>query len=162
MPHVYRWTVLIHVLSVLGFVLVHGSSAMVIMHLGRETNPERVRALPALSVYPANLSLVTLLLSGIALGFMGSWWARGWTWASLGFLILMILTMGFLGSRALNGIRADLGLPSSYGEAPPDPEDRAPFEAVQARIAGLPAWPLMGVGVGGLAMLTWLMMFKPF
>lgn len=161
----YRWIVLLHVLSVLGFVLVHGASAMTFMRLRREKDPERVKALLALSVYPANLSWVslgTLLISGISLGFMGSWWAWGWIWASLGVLILMILAMGFMGSRSLNLIRGDLGLRSSYGEAPPKPEERASFELVQARLAQLPAWPLMAVGAGGLAILTWLMMFKPF
>ncbi|MGA9190629.1 MAG: hypothetical protein WBZ24_02770 [Anaerolineales bacterium] len=161
----YRWIVLLHVLSVLGFVLLHGASAMTFMRLRREADPERVKALLALSVYPATLSWLSLgmlLLSGIALGFMGGWWSSGWIWASLGVLILMILAMGFLGSRSLNVIRADLGLPSSYGDAPPEPEDRPPVEVVHTRMAELPAWPLMGVGAGGLAILTWLMMFKPF
>jgi MFS family permease len=110
---VYKWIVLVHVLSVLGFVLLHGASAIVFLRLKRESDPDRIKALLSLSAFPANaswISLGMLLISGIALGFMGHWWAWGWIWASLVVLILMVLAMGFMGSRALNSLRADLGL----------------------------------------------------
>ncbi len=161
----YRWVVVLHVLSVFGFVLLHGASAMVFLRLRGERDPERVKALLQLSSFPANAawaSLAILLLSGIALGFMGGWWVRGWIWVSLGVLILMILAMGFMGSRSLNVIRGSLGIPSSYGEEPPEPQHRAELGTVQSQLAELPAWPLMAVGGGGIAILTWLMMLKPF
>ena len=85
-----------------------------------------------------------------------------WIWISIAVFVLMVLAMGFMGSRGLNEIRANLGLPSSYGEAPPKPEDRAAQDVVSEQLTSLPAWPLAAVGGGGLAIITWLMMLKPF
>jgi hypothetical protein len=82
---------------------------MFFMRLQRETDPERVKALLALSVHPG------------------------------------LSVLDFLGVRSLNVIRADLGLQSSYGEAPSKPEYRAPYAAVQTHMAELPAWPQMAV-----------------
>lgn len=161
----YRWIVLTHVLGVLGFVLLHGTSAVVFVRLRSETDIESAKALLKLSAFPAVtswVSLVVVILSGIALGFMGGWWVRGWIWVSLGVFVVMVLAMGFMGSRGLNEIRANLGLPSSYGEAPPEPSGRAGHDQVRQQLAALPTWPLMSVGGGGLAILAWLMMFKPF
>jgi uncharacterized membrane protein YoaK (UPF0700 family) len=70
----YRWVVLLHVLSVLAFVILHGASAMVFLYLRRQTNLERIKALLKLSVSPANASWIglgALLFTGVSLGFTG-------------------------------------------------------------------------------------------
>ena len=39
------------------------------------------------------LSLLLLLLTGIAGGFIGSWWSRGWIWAALVLVITGIVLL---------------------------------------------------------------------
>lgn len=161
----YQWVLWLHVSSILGFVLFHGVSAVAVFRLRGEQSPERAKALLQLSTYPANLawiSLGVLLVTGIALGFLGHWWSWGWIWVSIGVLVAVIVGMSLLGSKSMNIIRGRLGMPTSYGEAP-DPS--LAFEhpgQLSEHLARLPIWPLSGLGFGGLLVIVWLMMFKPF
>src|SRR5574340_1063190 len=92
----YMWVVFAHILGVFGFLLAHGSAAAVTFRLRKERNIERIRALLDLSrsvAIIARVSLLIVLLAGIALGFIGHWWGRGWIWASLGVFVLMSVSM---------------------------------------------------------------------
>src|SRR5215831_19380925 len=101
----YQWLVFAHVLGIFGFLLAHGTAAAVAFALRRQCEVERVRVLLDLSrgvSMVANVSLLLLLASGIAAGFMGNWWGQGWIWAAMGLLILIGVTMTLLGSRPIN------------------------------------------------------------
>jgi hypothetical protein len=161
----YRWIVLTHVLFVLAFVLFHGSSVVALWKLRRERVVERVKVILELSAYPfiaAYLSLFLVVVTGVVLGFMGGWWARGWIWAALGLLVVVFVAMGAMGSGALNRLREELGLPSSYGQPSSQPDRPADPERVAALLNRLPVWPITAIGAAGLVLFTWLMMLKPF
>src|SRR5262249_23247661 len=92
----YQWLVFSHVLRVFGFRLAPGASAAVAFKLRGEREIARVRALLDLSRGAAavgNVSLLVLLAAGIAAGFGGGWWGRGWIWAALGLLVLISFAM---------------------------------------------------------------------
>lgn len=160
----YRWVLLIHIGSVLGFVLVHGASGMAAWRLRRERGLEPARALLELTMASTNLMyglLVLLLASGIVLGFMGHWWGRGWIWAALVVLLAIVAAMSIFGhsyheARRLAGTRYfDY---RKVREMPPQPADAAglahELEAARPNL-------LIGIGVVGLLILLWLMLFKP-
>jgi MFS family permease len=162
----YDWLIFLHVLSALTFMLAHGASAAVMFRVRAEREPSRIHALLDLSQTVGSLMGLTglaLFLTGLIGGFMGQWWNRGWIWASLALLIGLSIVMGSLGRTYFDRVRHALGLATVDDQkkkvAPPPALPAAELSAVLN--AGQPRL-LAAVGVGGLALLTWLMMFKPF
>lgn len=162
----YQWLAYLHILGVFGFLLSHGASASVAFALRQERDHERVRALLTLSAtsYPLMyVSLLILLVTGIIVGVMGNWWGRGWIWASLILLLAMVIAMSILGSNKLSALRKTLGLPYfERGKTQPAIEP-ASMQAIDAMLAkGGNPHLLTVIGFGGIAVVAWLMMFKPF
>ena len=163
----YQWLVFAHVLGVFGFLLAHGTAAAVAFALPRQREVERVRVLLDLSrgvTMVANVSLLVLLAAGITAGFMGNWWGQGWIWASLGLFILIGVTMTLLGSRPINRIRqlVQAGNPSRPETISHSSLDTSKEKQLAVLLAATHSWLLTVIGGGGLALILWLMMFKPF
>ena len=159
----YSWLVFLHVLGTFGFLVAHGVSASVFFALKHERNADRVCSLLQLSGDSARImiiSLLTLLISGIIAGFLGHWWHFGWIWLSLLLLIAIYAAMSLMGTRILNEVRIGVGLPSAYGQ-PPNPE-RFNAEELDAKLDRIHPYRLTLIGFGGLVLIAWLMMFKPF
>jgi MFS family permease len=159
----YSWLVFLHVLGIFGFLIAHGASASVFFALKKERNPEHICTLLQLSSGAALImliSLLTLFISGIIAGFLGHWWRYGWIWLSQALLIGIYAGMSLMGTRILNEIRMGIGLPSAYGQ-PPRPE-RLNAEELNARLNQIHPYRLTLIGFGGLVVIAWLMMFKPF
>jgi hypothetical protein len=161
----YQWIVYLHVIGVFGFLLAHGVSASVSFRLRTERNAERIRALLDLSSNSLTLmyaSLLLLLTSGIVAGFVGNWWGRGWIWAALGLLIVILIAMFFMGTGYYNKVRQAVGLPYFDGRsAHAASEPASGKELARVLDAGNPV--LLGaLGGGALIVLLWLMIFKPF
>jgi hypothetical protein len=157
----YNALVLVHVLSVIGFFLVHGATAVVMFRLRAERDPERMRALLSIrdAAAPAfSIAGLLMFISGIVLGFMGKWWGDGWIWTALGLLIAVSLVMSGFGRGYLDKVQA-LVRPGG-GNPGPEPDPDAAALAAVAR-AGRP-WLLTVVGLAVLGAILWLMLFKPF
>ena len=163
----YQWLVFAHILGVFGFLLAHGTAAAVTFALRRQREVERVRVLLDLSrgvTMVANVSLLVLLAAGITAGFMGNWWGQGWIWASLGLFILIGVTMTLLGSRPLNRIRqlVHAGIPSRLEAIRHSPLDTSAEKQLAGLLDATHPWLLAMIGGGGLVLILWLMLFKPF
>lgn len=161
----YGVIVYLHIAGVFLFLLGHGASANVAFGLRRERNPERIRALLDLSVWSyigMYAGLLLLLITGIVAGFMSNAWGRGWIWASIVLLVVMFAAMGILGSNYYGKVRNAVGL-QPYRRT--DQVTLGPV-AGEAELAALlntnRAWILTAIGLGGLLVILWLMMFKPF
>lgn len=144
----------------------HGSAAAVTFRLRKERNVDRIRALLDLSrsvAIVARVSLLIVLVAGVALGFMGQWWGRGWIWASLGVFVLMSVSMSPLAQPSFAQLRQ---LTQAEGVTTGRPDARLEGVIVEkqldAVLAGVHPVALTAVGVGGLTIILWLMMFKPF
>lgn len=89
---------------------------------------------------------MVLIVTGVWMGFAGSWWGRGWIWAAIAVLVLVF---GFMTYISIPYHRAR----DSLKEA-----DSVLAERLDR------TRPLFAAGVGGLGVLVllFLMVFKPF
>lgn len=76
---IYSWIVYHHILSILGFLAAHGVTIGTVFKPRRQNDPEETKTLLNLSresLRLAGAALITTLITGIALGFMGNWWSQ--------------------------------------------------------------------------------------
>lgn len=161
----YRWIVFLHVLSAFGFIMTHGVSANVAFKLHREESRERIGAMLDVSNAYLNVMYITLLLmliSGITIGFMGRWWGHGWIWVALGLLVMEFFAMFAMATRPFVELRKAAGLPYFEGNKSHPALPPLSTEEIVARAVKIKPVALTVVGFGGLAVIVWLMMFKPF
>src|SRR5438034_11004840 len=141
----YRWIVFIHIASVLGLLLVH--PVTVAFHLKQERSDVRIRELLEVSEAASRLRWIffaLILVSGVVLGFLGSWWGSAWIWAALVVFALIAIVMNRYGGRTIDQIA--------------DTRDDAEIERLLSRFN---PWLLAIPGTGGLLLILYLMMFKP-
>jgi hypothetical protein len=93
---------------------------------------------------------------------MGGHFARGWIWAAIAVLVAIIVLMYALASRYYGRVREAVGI-RSY-QTPKDAPDPTPVSSDElAALVDSRRPDVIGlVGVIGLLVLLWLMMFKPF
>jgi hypothetical protein len=159
----YPWLKFLHVLAIFGFLMAHGVTVSVYFTLRHQRDVDRIRMLLQMSssaLVIMDLSLLLLLVSGIIAGFIGQWWSHVWIWLSLGLLIALLGAMEMLGVRTFNAIRLGVGLASSRGQKQlPELMSAADLDSLLSRTQPM---RLTVVGFGGLAVIGWLMVFKPF
>jgi uncharacterized membrane protein len=157
---VYQWLVFLHVLGVFGFLLAHGVSVFVAFRVQREKDIHAIRALLGLSasaVMASTISLLLLLIGGIAAGFVGHWWSFGWIWAALGIFVLVWILMSAFTGPAFRRARTAVGF-----TGPTTIDESVVSEQLPAALAALRPWlPTLTGGIG-LLIILWLMVLKPF
>jgi hypothetical protein len=161
----YRSVLYVHILAGFVFLLSHGASASVAFRLRHETEMGRIRALLDLSsagFTTMYASLGALIILGVALGFMGHWWANGWIWAALVLLIAIAVAISVLAVGHFAQVRKAVGQPFmvNYKEQPPV-EPASPEEIARLLASGRP-YRIALIGLGGWAVVLLLMVFRPF
>jgi hypothetical protein len=161
----YPWLVLVHILGAFGFAVAHGVSMFVAIRLRAERDRARVMAL--LDVSNASMallyvSLLVLLVGGVAAGFVGGYWGRLWIWAAIGLLVAVIVAMYAFATPYYGSLRQALGQ-KTYGTAKDAPAPAPlPDEQVETMLdTSRPYW-LAASGGLGLLLILWLMVVKPF
>ncbi|HEV8252023.1 MAG TPA: hypothetical protein VGQ66_01455 [Candidatus Limnocylindria bacterium] len=158
----YELVVFVHVASVLAFMLAHGVHVVAMWAFRGEPDPER--ALTFFNDLP-NVTWVRILLfvavgTGVLAGFMGSWWTSGWIWTSLAVLVAIWVAMWRYGGSFIGLVEeAATASIAARTEESANPGSQAAYDAARR------SWQPIGmsvVGFGGLAVILWLMMFKPF
>ena len=142
----YQWIIFIHIASVLGLLLVH--PVTIAFHLKQERNDVRIRELLEVTEAASRLRWFFFgltIASGILLGFLGSWWATGWVWAALAIFVAIGVVMNVYGGRNIDRMA--------------DTRDDAEMERL---IAKFRPSILAVTGAGGLLVVLFLMLFKPF
>jgi len=171
----YRSLVFVHVLSILVLLLCHGAAFTATYVLRQERRPERIGVLLDLSLASFDsrralgrifwIDFLVVVGSGVALMIAGGWWRSWWPWLSVAVFIAIVLAMRELGGGPLSQLRRSIGLPwIAGGFGKPDwKEPEAPSQkAMESALSRLNPTSLSVIGVGGFAVLLWLMMFKPF
>jgi hypothetical protein len=154
----YNWWKLLHILGALGFVMFHGVSIWVALRLRRERDRGRIADLlqfSGSSVVGMYVSIGLLLLFGVIAGFVGTWWGDWWIWLALLILLGMIAEMSAVAGPYYRRVKEAVEVrPSGV----PRRSDEELDEILRSRFALFNA----GLGFVALAVLAWLMVFKPF
>lgn len=161
----YSWLVLLHVFSAMVFFMAHGASAAMAFQIRRETELSRIRALLDLSntsLPVAYVALMLLLLAGIGAGIMENWFGRGWIWAAIVLLIVMWFGMAAYSGRFFAPIRKAVGLPYRDRQGEHPAESPASAAEISALIQASNPFLMAGMYLAFIALMLWLMMFKPF
>src|SRR2546426_12518835 len=112
----YRWIPFIHIASVLGLLLVH--PVTVAFHLKEERVDLRIRELLEVSEAASVLRWIffaLVVVSGVVLGFLGSWWGSAWIWAALVLFAVIAVVMNRYGGPASHQIADTRGGPEMEG-----------------------------------------------
>ena len=161
----YPWVVLLHIVGAFLFAVSHGVAIWMVIQLPRERDRSRIAALLDLSSASLGglyLGLVLLLVGGIWAGLIGDWFAKVWIWLALVLVIGISVVMYLAATPYFRELRAAVGVRSQYG--PKDAPDLVPQSdaEVAAIAARSPQAVLTVAGVGGLVVILWLMVIKPF
>jgi hypothetical protein len=137
----------------------------VTFQLRKERNLDRIRALLDLSFGSFALmyiSLLLLLITGIVAGFMGDFWGRGWIWTAIILLIVVFVAMGGLGSAYFTKVREAVGV-QKYSLSTKQPLGNvASLAELETLLTSSRPLVVTAIGVIGLIVILWLMIFKPF
>jgi plastocyanin len=154
---VYQWWVFVHLLGVFGFLLAHGVSVAVTFKLRSERDPGRINALlqlSAASIQAFYISLAVLLIGGFAAVAVGNLWSKAWIWAALAMLIIASIAM----YRLARPFYRRVGLVARALEGGSEAvSDQQFVEILRSRRP----WTIAWVGFGALAIILYLMVFKP-
>lgn len=154
----YSWVVFLHVAGVFGFLVAHGASVAVMFRLRTERRRDRIATLVELSgtsMTAFYASIVVLLAAGILAGFIGNWWRMLWIWVSLGLFLVVAAAMYPLGSGYFRRVRTAV-------EMRPSGAPMASDEEVDEILASSRPLIIALIGFGGIVVILWMMMFKPF
>jgi hypothetical protein len=135
------------------------------LQISRERDRSRITALLDLSSASLGslyIGLLLLLVGGIWAGLIGDWFKFGWIWLALGLLIAITVLMYLIATPFFSKLRAALGQRTMQTKkADPDPVPLSDAE-IQAIVERTPVAALSAIGVGGLLIILWLMVVKPF
>jgi glucan phosphoethanolaminetransferase (alkaline phosphatase superfamily) len=149
MTSLYVWLKFVHLAGLGAFLFGHGIAGGASLALRAKPTADISRALLQLSIWSYRIAypgLFLLLATGVWMGFAGSWWGRGWIWASIAVLVLVFGLMSFV-SVAYHKAR------DSAKEG-----DSVLAERLDRTRPVLAVW----IGAIGILALLFLMVFKPF
>jgi hypothetical protein len=155
----YDLWVFLHILFVALFLLFHGVQVWALFALepalpDREKVFDRAEQSRMVST-PMYVALVMLVVFGVIAGIDGSLFSKGWwLWGAIG---VLVVTSGFMSAIAgpyMKKVRAATTRWADGSYPMPEDELEALLRGPQPRIISV-------VGVAGLAILLWLMVYKP-
>jgi hypothetical protein len=155
----YDLWVFLHILSVALFLLFHGVQVWALFTLApgmpdREKVFDRAEQSRMVST-PMYVSLGLLILFGVIAGIDGKWFSHGWwLWGAIGVLVVTVGFMSAVAGPYMKKVRAATTRWADGSYPMPDDELEALLRGPQTKI-------ISAVGVAGLAILLWLMVYKP-
>jgi len=160
----------LHLAGVFVFLIAHGTSAMVGFRLRREREPAKVATLleASGSTLPMmGVGYMVILITGISLGvetWLNGSTRLGWFWAALVVFILLTglmtpLSAGYLKARAALGVKPSMVSAKGWAKTLAKGYTR---DKLDVYLNETKPMALAGVGFGGILVLLFLMMFKPF
>lgn len=161
MSALYPWLVFIHIAGVVLFVAAHGVSMFAAFSIRGQRDPRAVAVLLTASKRAVGLAYLGLLLlviggvgAGIGLGVMDRIWIIG----SIVLLVAVMSAMYGIATTYYVGIRTLVGDGLERGDDASPLVDR---HVLEARLDTRRPEALVLIGGSGLAILVWLMVFKP-
>jgi hypothetical protein len=159
----YSWWVYLHILGAFAFAFGHGASALAAFRIRATRDPAQVRTLLDVSSMALGVTyggLLFLLVGGIAAGIIGEHFSRGWIWAALVLLVLIMVAMYALATPFYGQLRVAAGARPKDKKVDPTPTvSQADIDALAG--SNRPA-VLLAIGTIGFLLILWLMVLKPF
>jgi len=159
------WLVFLHILSALTFFLAHGTSIAMAFKIRSETDFARIRAMLDLSASTIMVMFISFLamgLTGLAMPFILKLWGKGWIWASIVLMVIVVVQMGLMNEKRYKILRKLVGLPYMQGSKEFPAEPPASQVNVEAHLKKMKVTDLVIVSYGIPIVVLWLMVFKPF
>ena len=144
----YTWLKFFHLLGLTLFLFSHGISAGTSFAV-RGAVSGMTHQLLVLSQRTAALfypGLLVVVVTGVWMAFIGSWWSHGWVWAAIAVLVVTI------------GAMSALSRPYYMARQAAAKSDQDVAVALKQARPGLLAW----IGSIALLLLVGLMVLKPF
>jgi len=158
----YNWLVFLHILFAFAFMLAHGVQAVAMLLFRVEKEPRRTLAFLELlpNVTSARVLVVLMTIPGVAAAIVAGWWRQAWTWGSAIVFLVVALVMWRYGGSYFQ-LLEEAGRHVEDARNSGGNVDAALGAYERARLA--PHSILLTlIGGIGLAVLLWLMTFKPF
>jgi hypothetical protein len=89
-----QWLIFLHVLSAITFFLGHGTSVAMAFQIRKEKDFVRIRAMLDLSevtIPVMGIAFLIMGLSGLTMPFILKIWNKGWIWASVVLMVIVLL-----------------------------------------------------------------------
>ena len=154
----YNWWKFLHVAGVLAFVMFHGVSMFVAVRVRKERDRGKIAAMLQLSgssLMGMYVSLLWLTVFGVIAGIQGLWWNDGWFWIAVGLLVVAVGEMSAVARPYYQRVKEAIEVRPSGVPRRSDEE----LEEILRSPIGL--WNA-AFGIAVLAVIAWLMIFKPF
>jgi Na+/melibiose symporter-like transporter len=159
----YAWWVYLHIVGAFAFVFGHGASGLAAFRIRATRDPAQIRTLLDLSSMALGLTyvgLLLLLIGGIAAGIAGDHFSRGWIWAAVVLLVLIIVAMYAMATPFYGQLRVAAGVRAKDPKVDPNPViSQADIDTLAASNRPL---VLLVIGGIGILLILWLMVIKPF
>ena len=154
----YTWWKFLHVAGVIAFVSFHGVSMTAALRVRKERDRGRIATMLQLSgssLMGMYVSLVWLITFGVIAGIQADYWNDGWFWIAIVLLVVVVGEMSAVARPYYERVKEAVEVrPSGV----PRRSDEELEEIVRSPVA---LWNAV-FGVAVLAVITWLMIFKPF
>lgn len=140
-------------------------SAGVALKLRGEREIPRVQALLDLSQIATGGmygSIVVLLIAGVAAALIAGLWGKGWIWAAIVILVLMFAAMYARASTWFGDVRRAAGQPYYLMGKGAQAAERPDGAKLATLTASSRPMEITAIGYGGLVLILWLMVMKPF
>jgi uncharacterized membrane protein len=154
----YNWWKFLHVASVIAFVMFHGVSMFAALRVRKERDRAKIAAILQLSgssLLGMYVSLGALVVFGVIAGIQGAWWNDGWFWIAIGLLVVTVGEMSAVARPYYERVKEAIEVRPSGVPRRSDEE----LEEILRSPVGL--WNT-AFGLAVLAVIAWLMIFKPF
>ena len=168
MTALYPWIVFVHVTAAFAFVLAHGVAVFTGFRVRLERDRARIAALLDLSTASIGLmygALLVVVAAGLLAAGIGGWLGRLWPWTSIGILVVIAVAMALIGTGHFRRLRQLVGASIAPGQArrlPAIPDPEAAEKELGLRLRSRRPELLAAIGGGGLLIVIWLMVLKPF
>ena len=150
MDSLYVWLKFLHIVGLAVFLLAHGVSAgasFVVRQKAAAAARSVILPISLRANFVALPGLLLVIVTGVWMGFLQSWWKMGWIWAAIVVLVLAIVAMSAM-SVPYHRSREVLG--------------EGQTAELDARLKRARPIELAAVGTVALLILFFLMVFKPF
>jgi uncharacterized membrane protein len=155
----YQWWVFVHLAGVFGFLLAHGASVSALFRLRKERDREKIRQLIQFSGSTVRffyVSLLVLVLGGVGAGLQNKayWFHQQWIWEAIVVLVVITVLMFIIARPYYRRV-------AEATELRPSGVPRVSDEDLALRLNSATPTVVALLGFGGLAVILWLMIFKP-